>query len=154
MRITTKTRRHGRGSRRRGVLMLAELVFMTPILMMFFLGISEFYMMVATRIDLLTASRAAARVAASEGFTFKDQAAAEADKTAHAVLGTGRLSKNAKVKIVWSQDLPPDATAGQADWVRAEVSVKARSVIPDVLGWLGYSLGNKSIVVATPMKQE
>jgi hypothetical protein len=154
MRITTKTQRYGRGSRRRGMLMLAELVFMTPILMMFFLGISEFYMMVAARIDLLNASRAAARVAASEGFTFKDQANAEADKTAHAVLGSGRLSKNAHVKIIWSQDLPPDATAGQASWVRAEVSVKARSVIPDVLGWLGFSLGNKSIVVATPMKQE
>jgi hypothetical protein len=154
MRINTKNNRSGRGSRRRGLLMLAELLFITPILMMFFLGISEFYMLVATRIDLLNASRAAARVAASEGYVFKDKAADEADKTAHAVLGTGRLSKNAHVKIIWSQDLPVDQTFGQADWVRAEVNVKARSVIPDILGWLGYSLGNKLIVVATPEKQE
>jgi Flp pilus assembly protein TadG len=136
------------------MLMLAELVFLTPILMMFFLGICEFYLMVATRIDLLNASRAAARVAASEGYTFKDKANAEADKTAHAVLGTGRLSRQAHVKIIWSQDLPPEATAGQADWVRAEVNVRARSVVPDVLGWLGFSLGNRLIVVATPEKQE
>jgi TadE-like protein len=154
MRITRNILRSGRGSRRRGIVMLTELVFITPILLMFFLGICEFYLMVATRIDLLNASRAAARVAGSEGFAFKDQANAEADKTAHAVLGTGRLSQNAKVKIIWSQELPPDATFGQADWVRAEVSVKARSVIPDILGWLGFSLGDKSIVVATPMKQE
>jgi Flp pilus assembly protein TadG len=152
MRITRDTLRSG--SRRRGMLMLAELVFMTPILMMFFLGICEFYLMVATRLQLENASRSAVRTAASEGFTFKDLAATEADKTAHAVLGSGRLSHNAKVKIVWSQDLPPDATQGQADWVRAEVTVKARSVIPDVLGWVGFSLGDKSLVAGTAMKQE
>jgi hypothetical protein len=154
MRVITNSRRPGHGCRRRGVLMMAELVFLTPLLMTFFLGISEFYMMVATRIDLLNASRAAARVATSEGYTFKSQANAEADKTAHAVLGTGRLSQNAQVNIVWAQDLPPSATQGQADWVRAEVRVRARSVIPDILGWVGYGLGNKYIVVATPMKQE
>src|SRR5689334_11222695 len=103
MRIITNRQRPAQGARRRGMLMLAELVFLTPLLMAFFLGISEFYMMVATRIDLLNASRAAARVAASEGYTFKDKANDEADKTAHAVLGTGRLSKNAHVKIVWAQ---------------------------------------------------
>jgi len=156
MRVSSKHDRpnHRPRARRRGVLLLAEFVFMFPILILFFLGIVEFHMMVATRIDLLNASPAAARVAASEGYTFKDQANAEADKTAHAVLGTGRLSKNAHVTIIWSQDLPPEATFGQADWVRADVHVKARSVIPDILGWLGFSLGNKIIVVATPVKQE
>jgi Flp pilus assembly protein TadG len=145
---------HGPRNRRRGVLMVAEFVFMTPVLMMFFLGICEFYMMVATRIDLLHASRAAVRVAASESYTYKTQANALADQTGHAVLGTGRLSKNAHVQITWSQDLPPAQTAGQADWVEAAVEVRARSVIPDMLGWLGFSLGNKDIVAATRMKQE
>ncbi len=153
MRVITASRSRS-GARRRGMLMMAELVFLTPLLLMFFMGIAEFYMMVATRIDLLNASRAAARVAGSTGYAFKDQANQQADQTAHAVLGTGRLSKNAHVHIVWAQDLPPTATAGQADWVRAEVSVKARSVIPDILGWVGYGLGDKRIVVATPMKQE
>jgi len=154
MRITTKYERIARRGPRRGILLLAEFLFMMPILMCFFLGISEFYMMIATRIDLLNASRAAARVAASDGYTFKSQAAADAEKTAKAVLGTGRLSKNGHVHITWSQDLPPSQTAGQSDWVEAEVDVKARSVIPDVLGWVGFSLGNKSIVAATRMKQE
>jgi hypothetical protein len=150
MRVTARQDRPGR----RGVLMLAEFVFMAPLLLMFFLGVIEFYMMVATRIDLLHASRAAARVAASEGYAYKAQANAEADATGHAVLGTGRLSQNAHVHITWSQDLPPEKTAGQADWVETEVDVRARSVIPDVLGWLGFSLGDQSLVAATRMKQE
>jgi Flp pilus assembly protein TadG len=134
--------------------MLAELVLVLPVLLMFFLGIVEFYMMVATKIDLLNASRASVRVAASEGYTFKAQADADASGTARAALGSGRLSKFAKVRITWSQDLPPGQTAGAADWVEAEVEVRARSVIPDVLGWLGFSLGNKNLVAATRMKQE
>jgi Flp pilus assembly protein TadG len=154
MRITTKNDRLPRCTHRRGMLLLAEFLFMMPILMCFFLGICEFYMMIACRIDLLNASRAAARVAASDGYTFKSQANSQAESTARAVLGTGRLSKFGQVHVTWSQDLPPDQTAGQADWVEAAVDVKARSVIPDVLGWLGFSLGNKSIVAATRMKQE
>ena len=151
MRITT---RHDRPTRRCGVLMLAELVFVMPLLMMFFLGIVEFYMLVATKIDLLNASRAAVRVAASEGYTFKPQADTEAADTARAVLGSGRLSKFGRVTVTWSQDLPPGQTAGAADWVEAEVEVRARCVIPDVLGWLGFSLGDKHLVAATRMKQE
>ncbi len=135
-------------------MMLAEFVFMAPLLLMFFLGIVEFYMLVATKIDLLNASRAAARVAASEGYTHKAQAGAEAAATGRAVLGTGRLSKFARVRVTWSQDLPPDQTAGAADWVEASVEVRARSVIPDVMGWLGFSLGDRHLVAATRMKQE
>ncbi len=154
MRITTKHDRPAHRSRRRGMLMFAELLFITPILMMFFLGICEFYMMVAVRIDLLNASRAAVRVAASDGYTFKTQANSDAASTGQAALGSGRLAQYGQVHVTWSQDLPPSQTAGQADWVEAKVDVKARSVIPDVLGWLGFSLGNKSIVAATRMKQE
>jgi hypothetical protein len=153
MRITTQHRRSTRGPRR-GILMLAELLFVLPILMMLFLGVLEFHIMVATRVDLLNASRAAVRVAASDGYKFKSQAETDADKTAHAVLGTGRLSHSAHVHFIWSQDLPPDQTAGQADWVEAKVDVRARAVIPDVLGWLGFSLGSRHLMAATRMKQE
>jgi hypothetical protein len=153
MRVTNNASRSARGSRRRGVLMLAELVFMTPLLLMFFLGISEFYMMVATRIDLLNASRAGARVAVSEGYAFKSQTNSEVENTVRALLSS-TVSQKVHVNVIWSQDLTPSSTAGQADWVRVEVKVRARSVVPDILGWVGYGLGNKDIVVATPMKQE
>jgi hypothetical protein len=122
--------------------------------MMFFLAIVEFHMMIATRIDLLNASRAAVRVAASEGYTHKSQAEADAKKTGHAALGSGRLSRCGHVHIRWSQDLPPDKTAGQSDWVEAKVDVRARCVIPDVMGWVGFSLGSRDLVATTRMKQE
>jgi len=136
------------------VLILAEFLFTFPLLMMFFLGIVEFYMLVTTRIELLNASRAAVRAAASDGYRYKTQAQADADKTAHAALGSGRLSQFSHVTLVWSQDLPPDQTFGQSDWVEANVDVKIRCVIPDILGWLGFSFGDKHIVTATRMKQE
>jgi len=152
MRISTRTERTKSG--RRGVLILAEFLFTMPLLMMFFLGIVEFYMLVTTRMELLNASRAAVRAAASDGYRFKSQAAADADKTAHAVLGTGRLSEHAHITLVWSQDLPPEQTLGQSDWVEADVDVRARAVIPYILGWLGFSFGNRHLLAATRMKQE
>jgi len=153
MRITTTHGRRTRG-RRRGVLMVLELFFLIPILMMFMLGIIEFYMMVETRIVMLNASRAGARVAASCGFGHKELAEDEVKKCVHRALGSGRLSKFAKVHVNWSQDLPPDKTAGEPDWVQVEVDVRARCVIPDVLGWLGFTLGEKKLVAGTLMKQE
>jgi TadE-like protein len=154
MRIITSTRGARRNrSRRRGVLILAELLFVFPVLMMFFLGVAEYYMLIAARINLENASRAAVRVAAAGGYADKDQVNQQARETAHAVLG-GRLSEFAHVKIIWSQDLPPEDTFGQADWVEARVAVRARSVIPDVLGWLGFSLGSRELVGDMRMKQE
>ncbi len=47
------------GRRRTGFLMAGELLFVLPILLMFLLGVIQFYMLVETRIDLLNASRAA-----------------------------------------------------------------------------------------------
>jgi hypothetical protein len=151
MRISTKCDPR---SRRRGVLILAEFLFTVPLLMMLFLGVVEFYMLVTTRMELLNASRAAVRAAASDGYRYKTQAQADADKTARDVLGNGRLSKFAKVTLVWSQDLPPNQTQGASDWVEADVDVRARCVIPDILGWLGFSFGNKHLQVAERMKQE
>jgi Flp pilus assembly protein TadG len=154
MRIATKQDRSAPGRRRRGVLMAAELVFIFPVLMMFFLGIVEFYMLVAVKIDLLNASRAAVRTAAGDGYTFKTQASTDATNEAKQVLGTGRLSKNATVTITWAEDLQPSQTAGAPDWVEAKVEVEARKVIPDILGWLGFSLGHRHLVAATRMRQE
>ena len=72
MRISTRTDRPLRS--RRGMLILAEFLFTMPLLMMFFLGIVEFYMLVTTRMELLNASRAAVRAAASDGYRYKSQA--------------------------------------------------------------------------------
>jgi Flp pilus assembly protein TadG len=134
--------------------MLAELLLLMPVLMMFMLGVIEFYLMVETRIDLLNASRAGARVAASGGFAHKAAVEDEVRATVHRALGSGRLSKFHKVHVTWSQNLPPEKTAGEPDWVQVEVDVRCRCVIPDILGWLGFTLGEKKLVAGTLMKQE
>jgi hypothetical protein len=134
--------------------MLAELVLVFPILMMFMLGIIQFAMLTDIRTQLLGASREGARVASSDGYRHKADAEKEVKATVHRVLGNGRLSKFAKINVTWTQDLPPDKTAGEPDWVEVEVDVRAGCVIPDVLGWLGFTLGNKRLVAATTMKQE
>jgi len=141
------------GKQRPGFLIAAELLFVLPILMMFLLGVVQFYMLVETRIDLLNASRAGARVAASGGHAYETQVNEEVEKTVHRALGNGRLSKFARVHVTWSQDLNPPPV-GEPDWVQVEVDVRAGCVIPDVLGWVGFTIGNKRIVAATLMKQE
>ena len=153
MRIPATHQRTQRG-RRRGILMTAELLFVVPVLMMLMLGVIQYHMMIETRIELLNDSRAGARGAVSGGFANKPQVEDEVKALVRRALGDGRLSKAAKVHVTWSQDLPPDKTAGEPDWVQVAVEVRARSVIPDVLGWLGFALGNKKLVAATTMKQE
>jgi Flp pilus assembly protein TadG len=153
MRITPTDKRHTH-RRRRGSLMLGELLFVLPILLMFMLGIVQFAMMADIRTQLLGASREGARVASSGGYRHKVDTENEVKATVHRVLGNGRLSRFSKINVTWTQDLPPDKTAGEPDWVEVEVDVRAGCVIPDVLGWLGFTLGNKKMVAATTMKQE
>ena len=146
---------------RRGVILMMELLFVLPLLLIVLLGIVQFYMLVTAREELLLASRMGARVAAaraSDAHSDSDRAdaAAAAIKTAQVALGNGSLSK-ADIEVVWSQDVSktdPTATAGEADWVQVVVKVKARQVVPDVLGWVGFTLGHRDIVAASTMMQE
>jgi hypothetical protein len=125
------------------------------------LAILEYYMLVRAREEMLLASRLGARVAsarASDAHSDSDRAAAaaEAIKTARVALKNGSLSK-ADIEVTWSQDVSkkdPSATAGEADWVHVEVKIKARQVVPDVLGWVGFTLGSRDIVAGNTMMQE
>jgi Flp pilus assembly protein TadG len=146
---------------RRGMVLMVELLFVLPLLLIVLLAIVQFYILVSAREEMLLASRLGARVAAARaGDAHSDSdraaAAAEATKTAQVALGHGTLSK-ADIQVVWSQDetkKDPTATAGEADWVQVVVKVKARQVVPDVLGWVGFTLGSRDIVVANTMMQE
>jgi hypothetical protein len=154
MRIITRHDRPRRGARRGGALLAAELLFIVPIVLMILFGVGEFYMLTATRISLLNASRVGARVAASGSYANKQQVNDEVRRTVHEALGTGRLNRASRVSVTWSQDLPASQTMGQADWVHVKVEVRARAVIPDALGWVGFTLGGKKLIGGTLMKQE
>jgi hypothetical protein len=156
MRIATSygRPRPGTGARRGGAIMTVELLFVVPIVLIVLFGVGEFHMLTSTRISLLNASRAGARVAVSGTYANKQQVNDEVRRTVREALGTGRLSRSSHVAVTWSQDLPAKETMGQADWVHVRVDVRARSVIPDVLGMIGFTLGSKQLVGATLMKQE
>jgi hypothetical protein len=153
MRITTNDGRPA-PQRRRGALMAAELLFTMPVLMLFLMGVVEYYLLVTTRIDMLHACRAGSRVAASGSYAYKAQTEDEVKKTVQASLGNGRLERFSEINVVWSQDLPPQETAGQAAWVEVVVKVPPRRVIPDFLGWVGFTVGSKKLVTSVLMKQE
>src|SRR5262245_15084695 len=149
-----KTRR--RAGRRRGVVMLLVLLFVAPILLLFTFAIVEIYMLVTAREELLAASRLGARVAACGECATKEQkeqVQQEVDKTVHRALGSGRLG-SAKVHVAWPEELTAQDTAGEADWVRVSLELPMRNAAPDLLGWVGASLGKSKMVVATTMKQE
>jgi Flp pilus assembly protein TadG len=145
---------------RRGMVLMVELLFVLPLLLIVLLGIVQFYMLVTAREEMLLASFLGARVAAAragDAHSDSDRAAAaeEAIKTAQVALH-GNLSK-AEIEVTWSQDAAktdPTATAGEADWVHVEVKVKARQVVPDILGWVGFTLGSRDIIAGNTMMQE
>jgi hypothetical protein len=134
--------------------LLAELVFSMPVMMMFLFAGIEFHLIGMTRITMLNAARSGARIAASGGYQNKSAVNDAVKKTVHEALGGGRLGRFAHINITWSQDLPPDQTSGQADWVEVETDVQLGRVIPNLLGSVGFSIYRDRLVTATLMKQE
>src|SRR5688572_7232416 len=104
MRITTRLPLTSRRGRRRGVVLLMELLFVVPILLMFLLGIMQFYMIATARQEMLAASRTGVRVAACGDRANRKQVEEEVDKTVHRALGGGSLGA-CEVKCTWPEDL-------------------------------------------------
>ena len=132
--------------------MLVELLLVVPILLIILLGIAQFYLMATAREELLGASRLGARVAAAGSSNQKDQVRSQVQGAVSQALGTGRLH-SAQVQVTWPDEVTPPPH-GTTDWVQVTISIPLKSVVPDVLGWAGMTLGNNTLVVATVAKQE
>jgi hypothetical protein len=132
---------------------MLEVILVFPILLIFFLVMVQSYLLVTVREELLAASRLGARVAAIGDPNNKEQVKEEVQRTVKRSLGSGRLG-GAEVRITWADDLKPEETRGEADWVAVTVEVPARNVVPDVLAWAGFSLGNEKLVAQTVTRQE
>ena len=150
---SSRPRRHDGPSRRRGVILLVELLFVLPVLLFFLLGIVQFYLLVSAREELLAASRLAARVAAAGDRDRRPEVEDEVRRTVKRALGNGRLA-TAGVKVTWAEDLSPKAVEGEADWVQVSLDIPARRVAPDLMGWIGFAMRSHRLVVATTTKQE
>jgi hypothetical protein len=132
---------------------IMELLFLLPLMLLVGLALMQFYLLVTAREELVAASRLGARVAAAGDRNDRQQVEDEVRKTVSRALGSGRLC-TADVKLVWAEDLPPQQTQGETDWVRVELAIPTRRVSPDVLGWVGAALGNQKLVVAQLARRE
>lgn len=153
IRILQAGRDRGRVRRRRGLLLMVELLFTLPILLMFLFVILQIYLVVTAREEMLAASRLGARVAAAGDYAQKAQVTEEVNQTVRRALGRGRLTPTT-IKVVWSRDLPPEEVVGEADWVQVRLEIPVRRVSPDLMGWLGMTFGGQQLLVATTMKEE
>jgi hypothetical protein len=126
--------------------MTVELILVLPVLLMLLAAMVQFCLLLNTREQFLAASRAGARAAA------QGRSDAEAEAAARRVLGSGRLEA-AQVRIgrVAADPLHPEAGG---DRVEVVVSAPSSAVVPNLLSWAGFSLGDRELAAATIMNRE
>jgi Flp pilus assembly protein TadG len=132
-------------SRRRPGRLALELLLILPILLALLGGLIEFSVLLVARQQLANASREGARVAALGG----DQTAVE--QAARLALGSGAVSA-ASVQSVLTDGSGVPLPSGAA--VQVTVAVPAAQVTPNLLGVIGFSLGDRVLSAQTVMRKE
>jgi Flp pilus assembly protein TadG len=122
-----------------------ELLLVLPILMTVVLGAVEFSMLAQVRQQLLIASREGTRVAALGGTPADVQTATQN------ALGAGVL-QNATIQINITDNSGNPLPSGQP--VSVIVTVQAGQAVPDLLAFIGYSIGNELLAAQTVMRKE
>lgn len=129
---------------RRGGLTL-ELLLVLPVLLTVLLGTVEFSLWLAAQQQVVLASREGARAAATGA------AVDEVEAVVRRVLGDARFaSAELAVQITdpAGQPIPP------GDPVAVAVRLPARTVVPDLLVFIGLSIRNESLVARTVLRKE
>jgi Flp pilus assembly protein TadG len=134
-----------RRARRRPGRLAIELLLILPVLLALLGGLIEFSVLLVARQQLANASRQGARVAALGGD------AATVEQAARLALGSGAVSA-ATVVSVLTDDTGVPLPSGAA--VQVTVQVPAASVAPNMLGVLGFSLGDRLLAAVTVMRKE
>lgn len=135
--------------RRRGGVLSVEMLFLLPLLMLFVLAIVQFGMMLHARQQLSAACREAARTAALGGDAERIR------QTLLMHLGDSRLS--ASTFKITDKDGRPVYHPGEVppgEPIEVWVECPVHCVVPDLLGWTGYSIKNDVIVCRTVMRKE
>jgi len=147
--MTCVAPRPGRG--RRATVAL-ELVLVLPVLLILLLAMIEFGMLLTARQELLAASREGAR-AASHGGGDRRKVNREVRETVRDALGKGRLA-DADVDIHWSDQGRRGRRRNGRERVEVVVHVGATHVVPNLLGWAGFSIEKERLEAATVMAVE
>lgn len=125
--------------------MAAELILVLPLILAFLFGMIEFSMLLLSRQQLLTASREGARVAALGG------SVNDVVQATQTFLGTGSLAQANIDVIITDANGNPIPTGGP---VAVTLSLPANQATPDLLSFIGLSLGQEPIVAQTVLRKE
>lgn len=126
---------------RRGAVLSTELILLVPIAFGLLMALAEFSMLWLANQRVVAAAQAACRTATLPGAT-----AQAVQQAAAAALGKPVLISQATIEVTWA------AHAGEP--VQVEVRLPMRSAAPDLLGFLGFGLGDRQIVAQCVMRKE
>ncbi len=127
--------------RRPGALAM-ELLLALPILMALVLGMVQLSMLISARQQVTSAAREAGRVAALGG------SAAEVQTTVDRFLG----GKVATIQLDVNDSNGDPIASG--DPVTVVVKVKTSCLVPELLGFIGFSLRNQELIARAVMRKE
>jgi Flp pilus assembly protein TadG len=116
-----------------------------PILLTLLFGMIEVSQFLVARQQLVVAGREGARVSALGG------GRQEVQQAVMQFLGAGSLSGSG-LQILLTDETGQTIPSG--DPVEVDLSLPAAQAVPDLLGFVGFSLKDKYIVVRTIMKKE
>jgi Flp pilus assembly protein TadG len=122
-----------------------ELLLALPVLLAVLLGVVEFSLLLVARQELVTASREGARVAAQGG------AQTDVIQAVQQFLGAGNLS-SATITAVLTDGMGQPLASGQP--VSVTVSLPATKAAPDLLKFIGFSIGGETLTAQTIMRKE
>jgi len=127
--------------RRRGILAL-ELLFVLPIVLTLLLAMVQFSLLMSARQQVTNASREGARVLALGG---------GADEVRWAV--DRFLGENvAKINATLADENGDPIASGQP--VEVVVSIPTRALVPEMLGIIGFGLGDAKLISKSVMRRE
>jgi hypothetical protein len=137
--VIRRTSSHRRITRRRGVL-TAELVLTLPILLVVILGLFEFTWLFYARGMVVEASRVAARKASLPG--------------ANLEIVQAEVNRLLPARFVSHARIQADLGEFPGDVVSVAVAVPMRSVAPDLLWPIGFTLSGRDLYSETRMVRE
>lgn len=130
-----------RRNRRRGFTLSSEMILVMPIVIGVLMGVVETSMLWLGNHRVVSAAQAGCRVATLPG---SNRAAVVL--AVQQTLAKSKMAKAAKVRISWARH------AGEP--VRVEVRVPMRTASPDLMGFMGFGLGNRQLAASCIMRKE
>lgn len=130
-----------RTNRRRGILAM-EMLIALPILLSIVLAVVQFALLLSARQQVTVAAREAARVAALGG------SPAEIRRVVDRFVGPSVGTVTARMTDTKGMPLPP------GEPVEVSVRIPTRRMVPELLGMIGFGLGDRELVARAVMRKE